>query len=120
MTDIAKLRDDVIKAAKAWGAAPKRAENNSALSEQMALYRAVQVLQAVEEASKKPRLRTALTFACDMNGDMVAAAPFVTQQIIRARDAEWMAAIRPLAREIFDGSQIVRLADIEALAESAK
>lgn len=131
MTDVAKLRDDVIEAAK--------------VADVFAIARAVAALRTAEEAAKKPTLRPAhqraaggcYTRASSFDPDERVASIAQVRSLIEARDSEWMAAIRKLpvylslrvddaaaprlpGRILCGESDCVRLSDIEALAESAK
>jgi len=151
MTDIAKLRDDVIKhqrdrlkAAEAQLLAWKGKLADEVLASAVAgrgsfndftasLVRDAekivegvrQELRVAEEAAKKPRLMPPEVCAYQLYGS----------DAVRARDSEWMAAIRRLpTRKREHGpsegdcwprskpsyATTVDLADIEALAESAK
>lgn len=82
------------------------------MGEWEALYEAEHALRAAEEAAKRSGLRRA--------GEGIHRHWYFTGghvvMLLEQRDAEWIAAITPLAREVFDGSRIVRLDDILALA----
>ncbi len=118
--DIAKLRDAVIEAAK-------RLQYTIMPTE---LFNAVSAIRTAEEAARKPRLRTPVELIDQERRKFNYQLPLELTEAIRARDAEWLAAIRALPAdhahnmrsnghlELSDAR--VRLADIEALAEGAK
>lgn len=108
--DIQALRDKVVEAAKAV--------TDGSIREVGAVYDAVAALRAAEEAAKRPRLTDALVLAFDPSLHQPDPGFRARVDVIHARDAEWIAAITPLAREVFDGSRIVRLDDILALAKA--
>lgn len=80
MTDIQKLKDDVVEAAKA-SCRPATSE----------LLKAVGALRAAEEAARKPRLTSPRRFAEEMAPTIVCSV-----KDIEARDAEWVTAIKGL------------------------
>lgn len=92
MTDIQKLKDDVVEAAKA-SCRPATSE----------LLKAVGALRAAEEAARKPRLTSPRRFAQEMAPTIVCSV-----KDIEARDAEWVAAIKGLPR--YDPGEPIRTA----------
>lgn len=119
MTDIAKLRDDVIEAAKQWyhGGEPH-----------LRLGDAVAALRAAEEVSKRPRLRRPGNVVV-----MIKDRHWCVPELIEARDAELMAAIRKLPRYVAalhqpyglsasagNDCNAILLSDIESLTQEAK
>lgn len=123
MSSISELERAVVEAAKACKSEPPPGAWR-------VLSDAVAALRAAEEAAGKPRLTAprdcveqtpGVTFTTQfMGGDPSVAMvrlPAVLDAI-RARDAEWMAAIRKLPRHPAAGMvdhETIRLSDIEAL-----
>ena len=135
MTDLTKLRDDVIEAVKALRCAESSPSYFAFLDR---LDAALGTLRAAEEAAKRPKLRAAHNFALDINGDLLAAQPFVTAPIITARDSEWLDALLTklprhqvtvahyqeyapgVAGAGIGNAPAILVSDIEALVESGK
>lgn len=123
---ISELERAVVEAAKACKSEPPRGAWR-------VLSDAVAALQAAEEAARKPRLRTAYqrvvggcyTRASCFDPDERVASIAQVWSLIEARDAEWMAAIRKLAKFVDTGGKAevgpwVSLSDIEALVAETK
>lgn len=130
MTDLTKLRDDVIEAAKGYEPASRPCSDIYIHRQSHdRLMFALAALRAAEEAAKKPRLRRAVECSADA---YESHATNVTINAVLSRDSEWMAAIRKLAQEMASLAstvgkpsepaivEAVALSDIEALAESAR
>ena len=141
MTDIEKLRDAVVEAARKFRndeRGPFGDQHTPAVRLLLAVGSLEDALRTAEEAARKPRLRNVDDWAAGWQregrggyarhytGDTWIISTGLAVCLIEARDAEWMEAIRKLPSQDvgkqFDREdrRAVLLSDIEALAETAK
>lgn len=123
MSDIQKLRDDVIEAAKEW-----RLDTNRSVVDN--LSKALRELEAAEKTAPRQGLRRPGAVIVEAGGKY-----WCVPELIVARDNEWLMAIRGLrtrerAHDPSEGvcwprsrpsyEKTVDLSDIEAMAAGAK